>query len=108
MTIRFAAAVHPCAPRLTAGQVRALDHVAANDNSLRQVRAEVLHAALRHFARHGMAAARIAGERATAALAADDAAGHSWWLEICNALDWRAAARLAATQRHSQRKGQRN
>jgi GH25 family lysozyme M1 (1,4-beta-N-acetylmuramidase) len=103
MSIRFAPAVRHCASRLTPRQVRARQVLAANDNTLRQVRADALHAALRHFARHGMAAARIAGEQAAAALAANDPAGHALWLDICKTLDRRTAAQvasLAAKQRH--------
>jgi hypothetical protein len=92
MSIRFAPAIRPCAPRMARGQVRALARTAANDNSLRQIRAAALHAALRHFARHGLSAARVAGEQAQAALAAGDADGHSRWLDICRTLDRHTAA----------------
>lgn len=77
------------------GQVRAVARYPANDNSLRQIRSDALHAALRHFARHGLSAARVAGEQAQAALAAGDVAGHARWLDICRTLDRRTAARVA-------------
>lgn len=96
MSIRFAAAVRPCPIRMAPRQVRAAVRQPANDNSLRQIRSDALHAALRHFALHGLAAARVAGEEAQAALAAGDGDGHSWWLDICRTLDRRTAAQVAS------------
>lgn len=76
-------------------QVRALARrQAANDNTLHQIRSAALHAALSHFARHGLAAARIAADLSEAARAAGDADGQAWWLDICRTLDRRMAARL--------------
>ncbi len=102
MSIRFAAAVRPFSNRMRPLQVRGAVRQAANDNTLRQIRADALHAALRHFAVHGLAAATVAGEQAAAALAAGDTESHAWWLDICRTLDRRLAARvegLAATGR---------
>lgn len=76
-------------------QVRALaGRQAANDNTLRQIRSAVLHAALSHFARHGLASARIAADLARAAGYAGDMDGHAWWLDICRTLDRRMADRV--------------
>lgn len=95
MSIRFAAAVRTPAHRMRPLQVRALARVqAANDNSLHQIRSAALHAALNHFARHGLAAARIAADMAEAAREAGNADAHAWWLDICRTLDRRLAARV--------------
>lgn len=95
MSIRFAAATRTPSHRMRPLQVRALARRrAANDNTLHQIRSAALHAALSHFAQHGTAAARIAGEHAARARAAGDAAGHAWWLDICRTLDRRLAARV--------------
>jgi hypothetical protein len=96
MSIRFAAAKRPCRNRMAPRRVRLTTRLAANDNSMRQIRSDALHAALRHYAQHGPAAARVAGEKAQAALIAGDVAGHSWWLDICRTLDRRTAARVAS------------
>lgn len=76
----------------------------ANDNTLHQIRSAVLHAALGHFARHGLAAARIAADLAQAARAAGDMDGHAWWLDICRTLD----RRLAATSQQTAQQGAAN
>jgi hypothetical protein len=55
----------------------------------------MLHAALRHFAEHGLAAAHRARGQAEAALRADDRQGYLWWLDICRTLDRRLAGELA-------------
>lgn len=95
MSIRFAAATRIPGPRMRPLQVRALARrQAANDNTLHQIRSAALHAALNHFSRHGLAAARIAADLAKAARDAGDAEGHAWWLDICRTLDRRMAARL--------------
>ena len=95
MSIRFAAAARVPGPRMRPLQVRAFARrPAANDNSQHQIRSAVLHAALNHFARHGLAAARVAADLAEAARAAGDADGHAWWLDICRTLDRRLAARM--------------
>jgi len=99
MSIRFAPAANRLrALRMPQWQVRAAATtgrlLAANDNLLRQVRADALHAALHHFATHGLAAARLAGERALAALAQGDEQGHASWLDICRTLDRRMATRI--------------
>lgn len=63
-----------------------LARIQANDN--------VIHAALRHFATHGMGAAREARKQAEAAFFAGDRQAYDWWLEICRALDKRIAGQL--------------
>ncbi|MEO5707528.1 MAG: hypothetical protein ABIT10_11875 [Alteraurantiacibacter sp.] len=98
MSIRFAAALRPGAPRMAPSRVRAATRLAANDNTLRQIRSDALHAALHHFAKHGLSAARVAGEQAQAALAAGDLDGHAWWLDICRTLDRRTAAQVVGNR----------
>ena len=48
--------------------------------------------ALRHFAAHGLSAARIAGEEALAAREIGDEDAYGWWISVCRVLDPRAAA----------------
>ena len=52
----------------------------------------ILHAALRHFAAHGLGAARAARGRAHEAFFAGDRMAYDWWLEITRTLDRRLAA----------------
>lgn len=55
----------------------------------------MLHAALRHFAEHGLGAAREARRQAETAFFAGDRASYDWWLSICRTLDRRMAEELA-------------
>jgi len=95
MTIRFAAPPSAIAPRMSARRIREASWLPANDNGARATDA-MLHAALRHFAEHGLAAAQRARRQAEAAFFADDRQSYLWWLEICRALDRRMAKELAA------------
>ncbi|MEE4155425.1 MAG: hypothetical protein V2I27_14805 [Erythrobacter sp.] len=52
----------------------------------------LLRAALRHFAEHGLGAARAARAQAEAAFFAGDRQGYDWWLGITRTLDRRLAA----------------
>jgi hypothetical protein len=54
----------------------------------------MLHAALRHFAEHGLGAARAARRQAEAAFFAGDRQTYDWWLAVCRTLDRRLAAQL--------------
>jgi hypothetical protein len=70
---------------------------AANDNGDPGVKDDaVLHAALRHFAAHGLGAALAALGEAERAEAAGDRQGRDWWMGICRTLDRRLADRAAA------------
>lgn len=95
MTIRFAAPPDALAPRMSRRSVRELHLLAANDEGGRHSTDSMLHAALRHFAEHGLAAAQRARGQAEAALRADDRQGYLWWLDICRTLDRRLAGELA-------------
>ena len=52
----------------------------------------MLRAALRHFALHGLGAARAARAEAEAAFFAGDRQNYDWWLGITRTLDRRLAA----------------
>ncbi len=94
MTIRFAAPPSRCAPRMTPRRIREAAVPPANDNGAAHTSDALLHAALRHFAEHGLSAARRARKQAEAAFFAGDRQTYRWWLEICRALDRRMAGEL--------------
>ena len=96
MPIRFAGPPAANAPRLKPMQARAAIALPANDNGGSGATDAMLHAALRHFAEHGLAAAQRARRQAEAAFFAGDRQGYHWWLEICRALDRRMAEAVAA------------
>jgi len=81
---------------MSARRIREFDGLPANDNGSDRPSDAMLHAALRHFAEHGLAAAHRARRQAENALFAGDRQGYHWWLEICRALDRRMASELAA------------
>ncbi|WP_298467300.1 hypothetical protein [uncultured Erythrobacter sp.] len=96
MTIHFAA--EPC--MIGTPVSRALSALRipepANDNgdahSVMLPDDQMLRAALRHFAEHGLGAARAARGRAEAAFFAGDRQTYEWWLGITRTLDRRLAA----------------
>lgn len=90
MSIRFAAPILSCNVRMAPELVRAIRRVPANDSGDVVGPAHV-NAALRHFAKHGIAAAQHAREQAINAGRAGDHQTFQWWLEICRALDRRMA-----------------
>ncbi|WP_346032231.1 hypothetical protein [Erythrobacter westpacificensis] len=94
MPIRFAASLHRTSCRMPRQKARAMHFRPANDNRGKQVSSPHLHAALRHFAEHGLAAADHARQQALAAADAGDRETFEWWLEICRALDRRMASRI--------------
>jgi len=67
---------------------------ASNDNGPAETSDRLLHAALRHFAEHGLGAAREAREQAEKAFFAGDRESYDWWIAICRTLDRRIAAQL--------------
>ncbi len=93
MTVRIAAPVPAQAPCLKPFLGCAAVACAANDNGAGPADA-MLHAALRHFAEHGLAAAQRARRQAEAAFFAGDRQGYQWWLEVCRTLDRRMAAAM--------------
>ena len=90
MSIRFAAPPSPNSVRMSTARVRDVRPHAANDDG-DLVGEEHIHAALRHFAQHGIGAAKHARAQAVAAIEAGDRQTYEWWLEICRALDRRMA-----------------
>lgn len=97
MPIRFAAPPSAGAPRMSARKVRESRGLPANDNGGDRTSDAMLHAALRHFAEHGLAAAYRARKQAEAAFFAGDRQGYQWWLGICRTLDRRMALELTDT-----------
>ena len=68
---------------------------AANDNGAGLGGEALLHAALRHFAEHGLSAANRARENAEEAFFAGRSDEYRWWMAICTALDRRMPAAVA-------------
>ena len=93
MTLRFAAARSTAASPLARALSRRAPGHAANDNGT-DANDHLLHAALRHFAEHGLGAARDAHRRAERAFFVGDRESYRWWLGVCRTLDKRLAARL--------------
>ena len=94
MTIRFAAPRDAIRSRLAPHKVHEACRLPANDNGDARPSDAMLHAALRHFAEHGLAAAIRARKQAEAAFFAGDRQAYQWWLEICRTLDRRMASEL--------------
>lgn len=99
MSISFAAAsparAPACPPIARTLAARARERVTNdNDDAAHPVAANdhLLHAALRHFAQHGLGAARAAREQAEQAFAQGDRQSYRWWLGITRTLDRRMAA----------------
>jgi len=96
MPIHFAAARSashsPVARALAKRAVRR----AANDNPGGACEGEtrVLHAALRHFAEHGLRAAEEAAAMAEQAWRTGEPATCAWWTEVCHKLDRKLALKL--------------
>ena len=97
MTIRFAAAVPASVHPLVKPFLRGSLGNPANDNGAGVAPDAMVIEALRHFAEHGLAAARHARSKARAAHAARDDAGYAYWLKVCRQLDRRMAATLERT-----------
>lgn len=106
MSIHFAAAktagfASASSPRAKALAERARENV-ANDNadfSARSQQSElVLRAALRHFAAHGLGAAKVARAQAEKAFFQGDRETYDWWLGITRTLDRRMAASVSGQE----------
>lgn len=96
MTLRFAAALPLSSARVgTVRHQRQLTR-AANDNGVNRNPDLLLRDALKHFATHGLGAARIARHEAERAFFAGDRQSYTHWLGICRTLDRRMAAALSA------------
>jgi hypothetical protein len=97
MTIRFRGAGAALCAQVEACRARGAMALPANDNGAGAGSDALLHAALRHFAEHGLAAAHHARQQAETAYLSGDGERYQWWLEICRALD-RAMARELDTR----------
>lgn len=97
MTIFFASPGHRPGSPVANGLIAGVPLSAANDNHAGHgPQGDVLlHRALRHFAEHGLSAARVAGDNARQALAAGDGEECRYWMAICRTLDRRLAAMTA-------------
>jgi len=69
------------------------DNVDFNERS--QQNDQVLRAALRHFATHGLGAARVARAQAEKAFFQGDRETYDWWVDITRTLDRRLAASVS-------------
>lgn len=101
MTVHFAAARTPSRSPVARILACGPAPLAANDNAFGQDNQAgndlMLHAALRHFAQHGLSAAKRARAQAESAFFAGDRDSYDWWHGICRALDKRVAAQLDAS-----------
>ena len=99
MTIHFAAAQSPIGSPVARVLNNATISGAANDNGRGYETTvpsdQMLRAALRHFAEHGLGAARAARIKAESAFFEGDRAAYEWWLGITRTLDRRLAAQAA-------------
>lgn len=101
MTLHFAAARSASRSPVARAFARRTIARAANDNggaAHEQGHDHLLHAALRHFAQHGLGAALEARKQAEKAFFAGDRQSYDWWLGICRTLDRRMAEELARRQ----------
>lgn len=96
MTVHFAAARLSASTPVIRAFATAVPGPAANDNTIATAADDqLLHAALRHFAEHGLGAARAARAQAERAFFTGDRPSYDWWLGICRTLDRRLASELA-------------
>ena len=94
MPLHFAAARSAARSPIARILTRRAPAAAANDNGDFQGDDRLLHAALRHFAAHGLGAARAARREAEEAFFAGDRERYQWWLGICRTLDRRLASHI--------------
>lgn len=96
MSIRFASSSRGDVGAVARVLRGASARFAANDNGSRLGGDGLLPEALRHFAEHGLSAARRARNNAEAAFAAGDHDGYHAWRAICRILDRRMASAIRA------------
>lgn len=105
MSFHFAAARSTANSPIARALARKACMIAANDNApLAEQESgpairwggqdHMLHAALRHFAEHGISAAREARKQAEKAFFSGDRQGYDWWVGVCRTLDRRLAEEL--------------
>lgn len=93
MTLRFASARTSTHSPIARALTRRAVGRAANDNGS-EADDRLLHAALRHFAEHGLGAARQARKQAEGAFFTGDREAYEWWLGVCRTLDRQLAAQF--------------
>lgn len=91
MSITFAASRKPASSPLLRAAIRGVPMRAANDNVQDRSDDVLLHAALRHFAEHGLGAAEQARINAEQAFFDGNRDASRHWMEICRTLDRRMA-----------------
>ena len=101
MPVHFAAARSTAHSPIARALARKALGRAANDNGLAGCDVAVessfdtmMRAALKHFAQHGLGAAREARNQAEQAHFTGDTESYAWWLEVCRTLDRRVAEDL--------------
>ncbi|GAA4040582.1 hypothetical protein [Parerythrobacter jejuensis] len=97
MTLHFAAARSATRSPIARALSRRAVARAANDNgdaASLQADDKLIHAALRHFAEHGLGAAREARKQAEKSFFEGDRQSYDWWLGICRTLDRRMAEEM--------------
>jgi len=102
MTLHFAAARSATRSPIARALSRRTISRAANDNgdpADERGSDKMLHAALRHFAEHGLGAAQEARKQAEKAFFAGDRTTYDWWIGICRTLDRRMAEELVRRQK---------
>lgn len=95
MTLHFAAARSAAKSPIARALLRRPVPQAANDNGQNSENNHLLHAALRHFAQHGLGAAGEARKQAEQAFFAGDRESYDWWLDVCRTLNRRMAEEVA-------------
>ena len=98
MTVHFAAARTAALSPVARALTRRAAVSPANDNGDTTGSDHLLHSALRHFARHGLAAATEARHLAEDAFFAGDRETYEHWLGVCRTLDRRMAEAIAKHQ----------
>lgn len=93
MTLRFASARTSTRSPIARALTRREMGRAANDNGS-EADDRLLHAALRHFAEHGLGAAHQARREAEKAFFAGDREAYDWWLGVCRTLDRQLATQF--------------
>lgn len=93
MTLRFASARTSTRSPIARALTRREMGRAANDNGSEDDD-RLLHAALRHFAEHGLGAAHQARLEAEKAFFAGDREAYDWWLGVCRTLDRQLAVQF--------------
>ncbi len=96
MTINTAAARSAALSPIAKALTRTKTKRPANDNCEFAPSDQMLQAALRYFAQHGLGAAQAARMHAKQAFFADDRAAYDWWRGICQTLDRRLASGLTS------------